>query len=39
MPHLTSLDHLVLTVADIETTVAFYCGVLGMRREDFTPPR
>lgn len=24
------LDHLVLTVADIEQTIAFYCDVLGM---------
>lgn len=30
-----SLDHLVLTVADIERTVAFYCGVLGMERVTF----
>jgi catechol 2,3-dioxygenase-like lactoylglutathione lyase family enzyme len=30
-----SLDHLVLTVADIERTAAFYCGVLGMRRVTF----
>lgn len=30
-----SLDHLVLTVADIERTVAFYCGVLGMERVSF----
>ncbi len=29
------LDHLVLTVRDIETTVAFYERVLGMRRVDF----
>lgn len=29
------LDHLVLTVADIETTVQFYRRVLGMRRVDF----
>jgi catechol 2,3-dioxygenase-like lactoylglutathione lyase family enzyme len=26
----TSLDHLVLTVADVERSVAFYAGVLGM---------
>lgn len=26
------LDHLVLTVDDIEQTVDFYCGVLGMER-------
>lgn len=30
-----SLDHLVLTVADIERTVAFYGGVLGMERVAF----
>jgi catechol 2,3-dioxygenase-like lactoylglutathione lyase family enzyme len=29
------LDHLVLTVADIEATVAFYECVLGMRPERF----
>nr|WP_322940826.1 VOC family protein [Pseudomonas sp. s4] len=29
------LDHLVLTVADIEATVAFYQRVLGMRHEHF----
>ncbi|TIH08674.1 VOC family protein [Pseudomonas leptonychotis] len=29
------LDHLVLTVADIERTVAFYERVLGMQREIF----
>ncbi len=29
------IDHLVLTVADIEATVAFYRRVLGMRRIDF----
>lgn len=33
----TSLDHLVLTVADLEATVGFYCDVLGMIREDFRP--
>jgi len=37
MPQVTALDHLVLTVADIDATVAFYCGVLGMRREVFRP--
>ncbi|MBX9633967.1 MAG: VOC family protein [Magnetospirillum sp.] len=30
-----SLDHLVLTVADIERTVDFYCGILGMQRVAF----
>ncbi|MES1924371.1 VOC family protein [Salinisphaera sp. T31B1] len=29
------LDHLVLTVADIPATCAFYCGVLGMRQVTF----
>jgi catechol 2,3-dioxygenase-like lactoylglutathione lyase family enzyme len=29
------LDHLVLTVADIDRTVAFYTRVLGMREETF----
>jgi catechol 2,3-dioxygenase-like lactoylglutathione lyase family enzyme len=32
---LTRLDHLVLTVRDIEVTCAFYEKVLGMRRESF----
>ena len=33
----TSLDHLVLTVADVDATLAFYTDVLGMRAEVFTP--
>lgn len=32
---IASLDHLVLTVADIDRTAAFYCDVLGMRRVTF----
>ena len=32
---LTALDHLVLTVNDIETTVDFYVQVLGMRAKSF----
>ncbi|SPF79360.1 VOC family protein [Pseudoprimorskyibacter insulae] len=36
-PTLDTLDHLVLTVADIDQTVAFYTGVLGMIAEQFTP--
>ncbi|WP_223274870.1 VOC family protein [Tateyamaria sp. syn59] len=34
-PTLTSLDHLVLTVQDIETTIAFYTTVLGMTHMPF----
>jgi len=37
MPKIDSLDHLVLTVADISATVAFYRDVLGMQVEEFTP--
>ena len=33
------IDHLVLTVADIERTVDFYGRVLGMRRIDFAGGR
>ena len=32
-----SLDHLVLTVADLDATVAFYSKVLGMSAETFRP--
>ena len=35
MPQLSSLDHLVLTVASIYQTVGFYERVLGMRVEKF----
>jgi catechol 2,3-dioxygenase-like lactoylglutathione lyase family enzyme len=37
MPAVTSLDHLVLTVANIDTTIAFYGDVLGMAAEQFQP--
>ena len=33
------LDHLVLTVMDVEMTCAFYCGVLGMKRITFGDSR
>lgn len=36
-PRLDSLDHLVLTVSDPDTTVAFYTSVLGMEAETFVP--
>jgi catechol 2,3-dioxygenase-like lactoylglutathione lyase family enzyme len=32
---ISRLDHLVLTVEDIEASVAFYVGALGMRHETF----
>ena len=37
MPQVDSLDHLVLTVGDIDRTVAFYRDVLGMTPAPFTP--
>lgn len=37
IPSVSSLDHLVLTVADTETTLRFYTEVLGMRAETFRP--
>lgn len=36
-PTLDSLDHFVLTVADIPATAAFYRDVMGMRVEEFHP--
>ncbi|WP_299348726.1 VOC family protein [uncultured Shimia sp.] len=36
-PHVTSLDHLVLTVADVEVSIGFYVGILGMTADRFTP--
>lgn len=33
------LDHLVLTVRDVDATIAFYAGVLGMRAETFDEGR
>jgi catechol 2,3-dioxygenase-like lactoylglutathione lyase family enzyme len=36
MIRIASLDHLVLTVADIEQTSAFYARVLGMTPQRFT---
>ena len=32
---ISSLDHLVLTVADIENSIDFYCSILGMELVDF----
>ena len=36
-PKLSALDHLVLTVTDIDATLTFYLDVLGMQAEKFTP--
>lgn len=36
-PAVQSLDHLVLTVADIARTRQFYSAVLGMKAEQFSP--
>ncbi|SLN74996.1 Virulence protein [Roseovarius gaetbuli] len=36
-PTLTALDHLVLTVADLDASIAFYRDALGMTAEAFTP--
>ena len=36
---LESLDHVVLTVASIEKTIAFYERVLGMSAREFKPQR
>jgi len=33
------VDHIVLNCRDLETTVAWYQRVLGMRREEFGPDR
>ncbi|MEL6571859.1 MAG: VOC family protein [Pseudomonadota bacterium] len=37
MPAVVSLDHLVLTVTDLEATIAFYRDGLGMTADTFTP--
>ena len=37
--NIVRLDHLVLTVMDVEKTCAFYCGVLGMKRMTFGEAR
>ncbi|BFU76991.1 VOC family protein [Arcobacter sp. 15-2] len=39
MININRLDHLVLTVKDIDTTVTFYTQVLGMKKEIFKESR
>ena len=34
---ITALDHLVMTVRDIQATISFYEQILGMRAEQFVP--
>lgn len=36
-PRITALDHLVLTVADPDRTIAFYRDALGMEAQQFHP--
>lgn len=36
-PRVTSLDHLVLTVSNLDRTIAFYRDVLGMEAQVFHP--
>ena len=33
---LTSIDHIVLTVSDMDQTISFYCDILGMQLEALT---
>jgi catechol 2,3-dioxygenase-like lactoylglutathione lyase family enzyme len=37
--HIDRIDHLVLTVDDIDRTIAFYVGVLGMTETTFRSDR
>ena len=37
--YITKLDHLVLTVKDIQTTILFYTTLLGMKQISFTDNR
>ena len=33
MPTVTRLDHLAVTVSDMDRSLAFYCGLLGMEKD------
>ena len=35
---ISSIDHIVMTVADMSKTIDFYCLVLGTTMVDFVPP-
>ena len=32
-----SIDHIVLTINDMDKTISFYCDVLGMTLKEFEP--
>lgn len=34
---ISSIDHIVMTAADVDATVRFYCEVLGMDLQEFQP--
>ena len=34
---LIAIDHFVLTANDMDKTISFYCDILGMTLEEFTP--
>ena len=35
---ISSIDHIVMTVADMSKTIDFYCSVLGTTMVEFVPP-
>ncbi len=35
---ITAIDHIVLSVTDLDETIRFYCDGLGMELQLFTPP-
>ena len=35
---ITAIDHIVLSVTDLDETIRFYCDGLGMKFQLFTPP-
>ena len=35
---ITAIDHIVLTSANVDKTINFYCGVLRMELQTFSPP-
>ena len=32
---INSIDHIVLTIKDLNKTIDFYCNILGMKLEEF----